>query len=162
VEDLFNEIERGLDAGVYHLSLGMALCIPDICAALQSEDGKTSGAKYKAWYEKYVGKKFQMSASDCYYFRCSFLHQGSTQHERSQYKQIIFVEPSPIGTFHNNILNDALNIDVRIFCKDIIKSARKWMNDVKDDEVYLKNKESSFKRHPNGIAPYIVGVPVYG
>ncbi|MGJ7910466.1 hypothetical protein [Neobacillus sp. LXY-1] len=161
MEDLFNEIERGLDARVYHLSLGIALCIPDICAALQSDDGKTSGKKYKEWYNKYVGDKIMMTADDCYYFRCSFLHQGSTQHEKSSYKKVIFVEPSS-NVFHNNVINDVLNIDVRIFCKDMIKSGRDWLKDVKDNKNFIRNHESSFKRYPNGLAPYIVGIPVYG
>lgn len=106
MEDLFNEIERGLDARVYHLTLGMALCIPDMCAALQSEDGKTSGRKYKDWYNNYVGDKLIMSADDCYYFRCSFLHQGSTKHEKSNYERVIFVEPNEMFTFHNNVMLD--------------------------------------------------------
>ncbi|WP_394557828.1 hypothetical protein [Priestia aryabhattai] len=163
MEDLFNEIERGLDAGVYHLALGTALCIPDICAGLQSEDGKTSGRKYKEWYNSYVGDKIRMSANDCYYFRCSFLHEGSTQHERSNYDRVLFIEPNATtAILHNNILEGALNIDIRIFCNDLIKSAREWLEDVKDNETYIKNHEKSFKRYPNGIAPYIVGVPVYG
>ncbi|MFD0768880.1 hypothetical protein ACFQZ1_08130 [Bacillus sp. CGMCC 1.60114] len=161
MEDLFNEIERGLDAGVYHLSLGIALCIPDICAALQSEDGKTSGRKYKEWYNNYVGNKLMMSADDCYYFRCSFLHQGSTQHEKSNYKRIIFAEPGP-NVFHNNVINDALNIDVKIFCNDLITSARQWLKVVKNDENFIRNHANSFKRYPNGLPPYIGGVPVYG
>lgn len=161
MEDLLNEIERGLDAKVYQLALSLSLCIPDICAALESEDGKISGSKYKGWYEKYMGSKVSLSAADCYYFRCSFLHQGSTQHERSQYKKIIFVEPGSGGIFHNNVINDALNIDVRIFCRDLIKSARKWHNEVKESENYKKNYQKTFKRYPNGLAPYIVGVPVY-
>ncbi len=89
MEDLLNEIERGLDAKVYQLSLNLALCIPDICAALESDDGQTNRTKYKRWYETYVGDKLRLSASDCYYFRCSFLHQGSTEHERSNFKKNI-------------------------------------------------------------------------
>ncbi|OPA28911.1 hypothetical protein BHL47_16430 [Bacillus cereus] len=162
MEDLFNEIERGLDAGVYHLSLGIALCIPDICAGLQSDDGKTSGKKYKEWYNNYVADKLRLSADDCYYFRCSFLHQGSTQHEKSKYKKIIFIEPGAPFVLHNNVMNDVLNIDVRIFCKDLIESARQWLEVVKNDDNFIRNHANSFKRYPNGLPPYIGGVPVYG
>lgn len=162
MNDLLNEIERGLDAGVYQLSLGMSLCIPDICAALQSGDGKTSGSKYKDWYTKYVGNTFNMTSDECYYFRCSFLHQGSTEHEKSQYKKIIFIEPNPNMMFHNNVLNDVLNIDINIFCNELIRAARLWYEDVKDTDIYKNNYEKSFKRYPNGLAPYIVGIPVYG
>ncbi|MFE6135595.1 hypothetical protein [Bacillus sp. NPDC057893] len=161
MEDLFNEIERGLDAGVYHLSLGMALCIPDICAALQSEDGKANGNKYREWYNRYVGDKFRMSAADCYYFRCSFLHQGSTQHEKSNYKRIIFVEPNPAFFFHNNVIDDVLNIDLVQFCRGLIDSARKWLAEVKEEENFIKNYSKSFKRYSEGMPPYIVGIPVY-
>lgn len=164
MEDLFNEIERGLDAGVYHLSLGIALCIPDICAAIQLDDGKANGEKYNGLViRNYVGKKIRITADDCYNFRCSFLHQGSTINEKSQYDRVIFVEPHVTSSlFHNNILEGALNTDVRIFCKDLINSARKWLAEVKVNENFIKNHENSFKRYPNGLAPYIVGIPVYG
>lgn len=162
MEYLFKEIERGLDAGVYYLSLGIALCIPDICAALESDDGKTSGKKYKGWYDKYVGNKLSMTADDCYYFRCSFLHQGSTQHEKSQFKRIIFIEPNESCILHNNIISGALNIDVRIFCTDLIESARKWLETVKDNKNFKRNIDNSFRRYPNGLPPYIGGIPVYG
>lgn len=159
---LFNEIERGLDAGVYQLSLSLTLCIPDICAGLESVDGKTNGEKYKDWYNKYMNGKLFMSADDCYYFRCSFLHQGSTRHEKSKFKKIIFVEPtSSNNIFHNNVLGDALNIDIVIFCNEMISAGRKWYEDVKDSDNYKRNYEKSFKRYPNGLAPYIVGIPIY-
>lgn len=159
---LFNEIERGLDARVYQLSLGMALCIPDICAALESYDGKTSGSKYRAWYDKYVSKELKLSSSDCYYFRCSFLHQGSTEHEKSNYDKIIFIEPNPRITLHNNIIDNVLNIDINIFCRELVQAGRDWYEFTKDAEKFIENYGKSFKRYPNGLAPYIVGIPVYG
>lgn len=162
MHSLFSEIERGLSAGMYHLSLGTTLCIPDICAALQSENGNTNRKKYINWYNKYVGDKIRMTADDCYYFRCSFLHQSSTHHIESNYERIIFVEPNAIGLLHNNVILGALNIDINAFCRDIIESARSWQVEVKDSDVYIRNHKKSFKRYPNGLAPYIVGAPVYG
>ncbi|MCA1027804.1 hypothetical protein LCM23_17050 [Cytobacillus kochii] len=162
MEDLFNEIERGLNAKVYHLSLGMALCIPDICAALQSEDGQTSGRKYKDWYSEYVGDKISMTADDCYYFRCSFLHQGSTRHKNSRYDRVIFIEPNPRVVMHNNIIDNVLNIDIEIFCQEIINAACTWLEHIKDDNTFRNNHQHSFRRYPNGLEPFIVGVPVYG
>lgn len=161
MEDMFNEIRRGLDAGVYQLALNMALCIPDICAALESEDGKASPAKYKSWYERYVAGRLRLSASDCYYFRCSFLHQGTTEHDRSSYDKIIFIEPNDRMVLHNNVLEGALNIDVRLFCIELIGAATQWLNDVRETQTFKDNYEKSFRRYPNGIAPYIVGAPVY-
>lgn len=162
MEYLFKDIKRGLDAGVYQLALGTALCIPDICAALESSDGKTSGRRYKDWYNRYVGKKLMLTADDCYYLRCSYLHQGSTQHEKSQYEKVIFVEPNPFGVFHNNVIEGALNIDIIVFCEDLIESASDWLEDIKENPNFIQNHEKSFKRYPDGLSPYIVGLPVYG
>lgn len=162
MDDMFNEIMRGLDAGVYQLALNMTLCIPDICAALESENGEASRSKYTAWFDKHMVDTTMMSSADCYYFRCAFLHQGTTEHEKSRFKKILFIEPtaSP-GILHNNIFNDVLNIDVRLFCVQMIASASKWYSNIKDDPIFKANYERSFRRYPNGLQPYIGGIPVY-
>lgn len=162
LEQLFNEIEVAVVNGFYTLALGMTLCIPDICAALESPDGKTSGRKYKDWYNRYIKDAMPLDGDDCYYFRCAFLHQGSTQHDKSKFKQIIFVPPIMPAVFHNNEINGVLNIDLKIFCNELIKGARKWLNENKDTEIFKKNYEKSFRLHPNGLSPYIVGLPVFG
>lgn len=162
MDDLFNEILRGLDAGVYQLSLSLTLCIPDICAGLESDDGRTNGSKYILWYENYMEDKTLMTANECYYFRCAFLHQGSTEHEKSNFKKIIFVEPTATSSIlHNNILDGALNIDLRTFCNEMINAGRTWHSKFKESENFKKNYDKAFKRYPNGLAPYISGVPIY-
>ncbi|NUU58974.1 hypothetical protein [Paenibacillus agri] len=162
MEDMFNGIRKGLDAGVYQLALNMTLCIPDICAALESQDGKASGAKYQAWFDGNMAGKTKLSGSDCYYFRCAFLHQGTTEHEKSRFKKILFIEPTAMsGVFHNNVIDGVLNIDLRIFCDLMITSASSWYSNIKDDPTFKINYEKSFRRYPEGLAPYIVGIPVY-
>ncbi|MEO8049751.1 MAG: hypothetical protein ABI833_04980 [Acidobacteriota bacterium] len=49
MKEITDEVEKALSAGFYHLAIITALGLPDICAALESDDGETSGAKYKAW-----------------------------------------------------------------------------------------------------------------
>ena len=52
MEVITQEIERALDAGLYYLALVCTLTLPDICAALESPTGDTSGKsgeKYKKW-----------------------------------------------------------------------------------------------------------------
>ena len=158
----FDEIELALKNGLYTLALGMTVCIPDICAGLESEDGKTSGAKYKDWYDRYLGDVMFLNGSDCYYFRCSFLHQGNTIHEKSKFDRIIFIAPNDKMSLHNNNLNGVLNIDLEIFCDEVISGAKRWLEDVDSSEVFQSNYKTSFRIHPNGIPPYIVGVPVFG
>lgn len=130
---LINQLERSLDSGLYYLSLFTGLAIPDIAGALDSDDGEAKGERYKAWHEEWVRPRFleqvlsqvppearghisnlenPLTGDACYRFRCSLLHQGSSQHPKSPYARIIFIEPgSTSNVVHYGILNDALCID---------------------------------------------------
>ena len=104
-----------------------------------------------------------LTAEDCYLFRCSLLHQGSSKHPKSGYSRVLFVEPSvTTNVFHCNIMNDALNIDVRIFCNDIVDGAKVWLQQYEETDLFKRNYDKYMSRYPNGLAPYIVGVPVIG
>lgn len=166
MEELFRQIKLGLDNNLYLLSLSSALSIPDICAALDSIDGQTKKPQYVSWFNTNVSHKYNgfLTGEDCYYFRCSFLHQGSTQHTKSKYSRIIFLEPNNGKkiVLHNNIVNDALNIDLTIFCNDIIDSARKWIDQNKTTPNFQKNITNLIQRYSDGISPYIIGTPVIG
>ena len=75
--------------------------------------------------------------------------------------KIIFIEPSATGiVFHNNVMGDALNIDVRIFVEELVLAVEKWLTTVETTLEYQKNIASGVKRYPNGLPPYIVGLPV--
>ena len=163
MEELMSQIKKALDNNLYYLALLAALTLPDICGALSSEDGEANKQRYIEWFNKYVGEKYKgcLTGEDCYYFRCSFVHQGASQHPKSNYSRVIFVEPTATSNiFHCNILEDALNIDVRIFVMDILEGVEKWLDEIKDTEVFKKNYARFMNRYPNGLPPYIVGVPV--
>ena len=163
MRDFLAQIKKGLDENLYFLSLFSTLAIPDLCGALCSENGEAHSEKYKGWFDKYVAPKYNgfLSGNDCYFFRCSLLHQGSSQHPKNTYKRILFIEPSATtNIFHNVVMNDALNIDVRIFCNDIITGAEQWLSENEETELYKKNYDKFMRRYPNGLNPYIVGVPV--
>lgn len=118
MELILKEIERALDAKLYYLALQASLTLPDICGALQSDDGVAKNYKYIAWYDTYAKEPGDLSISgkDCYHFRCSYVHQALTTHEKSSYSRIIFLAPTCQGiTFHNNVIDGALNIDVKRF-----------------------------------------------
>ena len=164
MRDLLEQIKKGLDANLFFLALFTALTIPDICGALSSDNGEASGQKYQDWFDQYVSKKYNnfFNGQNCYYFRCSLLHQGTSQHNKSNYSRILFVEPSVINLIaHNNIMNDALNIDIKIFCKDIIAGAEEYLAENEETELYKINYDKFVHRYPNGLSPYIIGVPVF-
>lgn len=53
-----------------------------------------------------------------------------------------------------------LNIDVRIFCEDIITGVEEWLLQNENASNYLKNNDKYMRRYPDGLKPYFVGVPV--
>ena len=164
MDDYLNQIEMAAKTnGLYYLSLGASLTIPDICGALESTDGIATGARYKAWFDANALPPYRnfLSGEDCYRFRCSFLHQGTTGHPQSSYSRIVFIEPGATGTVaHLNVMNDALKIDVKRFTLDMVVSAKMWLACVKGTEPYESNLNKFVRRYPQGLAPYIVGVPV--
>ncbi len=168
MQELLRQIEAALNANLFYLALFVSLSLPDICAGIDSPDGTTSGAKYGAWFDTYVAPKYQrrgnqiLSGEDCYRFRCSLLHQGSSQHRKSSYSRVLFVEPSLNDVvMHCNVFDGTvLNLDVRIFCTDLIKSVEEWLNQVENTQQYQTNYDKFMRRYPQGLPPYIVGVPV--
>ncbi|MFA5084196.1 MAG: hypothetical protein WC475_02335 [Candidatus Paceibacterota bacterium] len=177
MKDFLTQIKIGLEQNLYFLSLFAALTIPDICSAMESEDGLTTGNKYKNWFDKYMvknepekygtGKNF--TSDDCWNFRCAILHQGRSNHEKSDYKRILFIEPPNlhgIGSIHACIVGayteeKSLLINVEKFCFDIIKSANEWMRENENSDIYKKNYQNLIKRYPKGIKP-VLGCSVIG
>jgi hypothetical protein len=169
MRDLLHQIERGLQANLYYLSLIAALSVPDMCAALLSSDGKTTGDRYAVWFDQNVSPKYHgnLDGQTCYQFRCSLLHQGSTQHSASAYRRVWFLEPGTNSNiFHNNLISNpegtALNIDVRIFCCDIAISAETWLIANEKSPAFQANFPKFIQRYPNGLLPYVAGTPVIG
>jgi hypothetical protein len=181
---LVDQIEASLGSHLYFLSLYTSLTVPDIAGALSSENGEASGAKYAAWFEQWVRPRFfetvlasvpaehrhyikpmesPLTGEACYRFRCSLLHQGSSQHPKSPFSRIIFIEPgATTNVVHYGQLNDALCIDLNLFCREMIAGARLWLKQAEQDANYLKNYQQFARRHASGLAPYIGGVPVVG
>ena len=159
MRDVLDQIKKGLESNHYYLCLFVCLAIPDICGAIDSKDGKASGNKYKVWFDKYAGSKYsgKFTGSDCYYFRCSLLHQGSTQHPKSRYSRILMAEPSS-NFFHKNVLDDVLNIEIKKFCLDIISGVEEWLCKVEETERFKTNFDKFVHRYPQGLPPYLVGV----
>lgn len=164
MDDFLQEIEQALENNLFFVALQATLALPDICGALQSDD--SVGKRYKEWFNQY-GRKHtysRMTAEDCYYFRCSMLHQASTvpspyDGEQLNYTRILFVV-EPECLYHNNVINGALNIDLHIFCRGIIAGVREWQRHMEEtqNEVYAKKYSQMIRVYMEGLAPYTQGL----
>ncbi|MGH2656903.1 MAG: hypothetical protein ACRDIZ_09465 [Actinomycetota bacterium] len=164
MRDFFDQIEAAVDARLYYVSLMCALAIPDVCGGMEAEDGQATKARYIEWFDRHMGQLYAgtLSGEDCYLLRCAMLHQGSLRHPKATYERVIFLEPGTGPILHMNVVMDALNIDASIFCRDMIEAGREWLAQAEQSEAYKRNYDKFLKRHPEGLRPYIVGVPVIG
>lgn len=165
MRDLLFQIRKSLFSNLYFLSLFAALAIPDICGAVDSEDGQASKENYINWFDKYVAPRCQdfFNGVDCYYFYCSLLHQGSAVPSRGKFSRILFVEPTAIDSdLHCQVVEGALVLDVRIFCQEVIKGAEKWLEEKENTELFKANMAKFIRRYPEGLPPYVTGMPVIG
>ena len=71
----WQDMDRCRNARAFWSLLHVTICLPDICAALQSENGETKGARYISWCDKYLLNPM-LSGSERYQMRCKVLHQG--------------------------------------------------------------------------------------
>jgi len=169
MRDLLSQIQVAVNGHAYYLALYASLMLPDICGAMESDDGQATKAKYIEWFNKYVASKYfacgqaTLTGEACYFYRCAVLHQGRSQHPKLGFSRILFVEPGATpNVFHNNVLNDALNIDVAIFCGDVLAGATAWLKTAQNSDNYKRNFPFFMQRYHAGLSPYIVGVPVIG
>ncbi len=165
MDEFIEQIEFAMDANQFYLALFCCLALPDICGAISSKDGLSTPPKYKEWFDRYVSAKYDgnLDGNSCYAFRCAALHQGRADHKNLGYKRILFIDPESAHeiTMHNNILNDALNIDAREFCTDIIQGVRRWLTESSTDIQFRSNYATFLKRYKGGLEPYITGVDVF-
>ncbi len=171
MEVLFDQIEDASRHKLYFVALMSALSVPDICASLESKDGRASGTKYAAWFDaNMIYTPF--TGADCYGFRCSMLHQHSAVPHKSAFDRVFFIEPGTGGpTMHRNDFHigaaTAFNIDVGLFCTDVVGAGRKWLRTVEGTEPFTTNYAKAVRRQigiplPFGRMVNIGNIPVIG
>jgi hypothetical protein len=165
METLTSEIMNCLLNKLWYAALVLTLMLPDVCGALESKNGKATRERYKAWFDAWVGKKYPagtLNADEMYYLRCGVAHQGKFEHPAMQYERIFFTLRPGGMFFHCNVFNNALNLDIPMFCKDMIDGVEAWLALKKTDENVQRNLANLVQFHPNGLSPYLPGVPAVG
>ena len=144
------------------------MVLPDICGKIEYPNSNTS-KRYVDWFDKYVLEKYThevgpshtktvfLSGRDCYAFRCSLLHQGSDditdQEKRETLTKFEFTYPVRGTTVHSNKKNSTLQLQVDIFCNDIIEAVEQWINDINGDVIKEKKLGELLKigSHPTSF-----------
>jgi hypothetical protein len=92
------------------------------------------------------------------------LHQGRSQQTNGQYSHIMFVEPGhPNYSIHYCLVSGrALLIQLDEFVQEVLRGCELWLGSIENTEPFERNYVHFAKRHSQGLAPYVIGVPVIG
>lgn len=77
-----------------------------------------------------------------------------------QYKRIFYFEPGSTVLGHRNVINNPdgkhLNLDVSIFCEDVIQAAEEWLRERRKAPTseFQRNYAHFTRRYPDGMTPY--------
>jgi hypothetical protein len=126
--DAMDRCRRG---AAYWSLLHVTMCLPDICAALQSDDGETTPALYKAWCDQHLSDP-ALSSAERYRMRCRVLHQGraSIGHP-GRYTGFSFAQPTPNGqTVHMRLDDSTLILDVGRLSDEVKAGVERWIRHV--------------------------------
>ncbi len=125
----WNDMDRCSTAGAYWSLLHVTVCLPDICAALESSDGETKPSRYVRWCDKYLPDPL-LSGAERYRMRCKVLHQGraGTDQPAGRYIGFSFGQPSAGGAVdHRRVDGTTLNLDVGTLAQDAKDGVARWI-----------------------------------
>lgn len=140
-----DEIDRCVTGKCYWALLHLLLVLPDVCAAMETDDGTTKGERYQGWCERFLADLL-ITATDWYQMRCIILHQGRTIDAKqiSQYAGFAFSQPG--GAIVHRCVNHTpqgklLQLDVGEMANELRGAMKKWF------EVLSKNNDPQIVRN---------------
>ncbi len=160
------QVVGALDNGLYLPALITTLTLPDICASLTHQRGKTDGDRYIRWAKKWL-QYSPDAAARLWQFRCGLLHTGSLgQSQDALVARMMFVEPAagvpevhgPEATvfFEGHAYTP---ISLEAFVQEMIAAVERWLERYNADDLVQFNAARSVRRHPHGFA-FIADAPV--
>lgn len=162
LDPLLKEVNIAANNGLPFLAIAMTVSLPDVCASLLADDGRTNSKLYKQWCATNLSSEYFsfVTPDDLYSMRCGVLHNGRFGELTHSVARVIFVPPTPSGhTIVNCRANDAYIYSLVDFCKAFTDSVYRWFESNKENEVLKKNLPK-LMQYRTGFSPYIAGITV--
>lgn len=154
MKNYIESIKKSIENENWYTALSMSLVMPDICSKLEFP-AKYTSERYPEWFDNYSSKSYRghLSGKDCYALRCSLIHEGQTDIEAQNSREVInYFSFTPKGTHLMSMSDNSFGssdddkhivlMSVFQFATDMIKSCEDWLVVAeKDDEI--KNRLNS-------------------
>lgn len=124
----WDDMERCCTGKAYWSLLHVTVCLPDICAALQASDARTTKARYIDWCDRHLADAM-LSGEERYLMRCKVLHEGRASMGKSgRYTGFGFTQPLPNGQVdHRRVEGTTLILEVGTLSAEYETGVRGWM-----------------------------------
>jgi hypothetical protein len=123
----WDEMAKCQKAGAYWALLHVTVCLPDICAALESADGESKGWKYKAWCDRFAADPL-LTSEERWHMRNRLLHQGRAKSTGGRYSGYSFSSPAATGRVdHRRVDGTVLHLDVGELAKEMKEAVQRWI-----------------------------------
>lgn len=166
MDNFIASIQKSLETENWLAALFMSLAMPDICRSVERPViGRGEiGHWYKDWVtryieHKYIGSEFEecnFYADDFWLYRCSCLHAGMDAESKKRMMKFNFTPPLPgKGPIHQNFLGDRLQLQVDIFCHDMLDAVRRWLGENEADPVIQDRMKELIQINPTIFNPFI-------
>lgn len=136
----FEEFDRCLTMECYWALVHILMVFPDICSALEADDGESKGWRYRCWCERYLSCD-KWSPDDRYALRCALLHEGSTLTDEGKYGSYSLLPPNETSEgFHLTVDEQSvggkpnLSLHVADMVGDMKEAFRRWCADLERPE----------------------------
>ena len=128
------DIEKCISGSCFWALLHMLIVLPDICSAMEADDGQATDGRFRNWCKRYLDDA-AMKSSDWYRLRCLILHQGRTHDEEGKSRYVNFrFSHSRIDSqsMHRRVEEveggQMLHLDVRRLAEETRTALARWFN----------------------------------
>ncbi|WP_145977052.1 hypothetical protein [Leisingera aquaemixtae] len=157
------EIKAASRSPFAQLAVSAALTLPDLCVSLSDprDDHRDRGRRYKKWCEDNLSTAFpHLTPEDIWSLRCGVSHSGRFGDPTDSFGRYILVLSDADTTFSDGRLEDAYVETVSVFCDKFCEAVEEWLAACSSDQVVIQNLERLVKVRPQGLLPYVFGMPV--
>jgi len=161
----WDEMDRCRSARAYWALLHVTVCLPDICAALESADGETRGARYVAWCNQHLADPL-LSGLERWQMRCKVLHRGRASIAEGRYDGFSFAQPAENGQVdHRRVEGATLVLDVGMLTTEMTAGVRRWIqhherNPSSSEAAYIQRNLPALIRVRQFPFPPTAGAPL--
>lgn len=142
----WEEMERCRKGKAYWALLHVTVCLPDICAALQSSNGGTNGHLYATWADLYLPDPW-LTGAERWSMRCKVLHEGRARlGPHGRYSGFSFAQPAITGQVdHKRLAGKTLVLDVGMLAQEVKAGVERWITHLETNPASIQARNA--ERH---------------